>query len=107
MSRIGLALLTAATAAAFAAPAAAQQQRPPIETKKVDGTEGVYVFRNGNHQSMFVVTKDGLIATDPIAYGRPTGGSPLVALVKQPHDKPVQNLVPRPHHDRHHPDVKG
>jgi hypothetical protein len=47
------------------------QQRPQIETTKVDGTDNVYVFRNGNHQSMFVVTRDGVIATDPIAYGRP------------------------------------
>ena len=46
------------------------QQRPQIETNKVDGTDNVYIFRNGNHQSMFVVTKDGVIATDPIAYGR-------------------------------------
>ena len=50
------------------------QQRPQIETKKVDGTDNVYIFRNGNHQSMFVVGKDGVIATDPIAYGRPNGG---------------------------------
>ena len=51
-----------------------KQQRPQIETKKVEGTEGVYIFRNGNHQAMFIVTKDGVIATDPVAYGRPTGG---------------------------------
>ena len=52
---------------------AQQTQRPQIETTKVEGTDNVYIFRNGNHQSMFIVTKDGVIATDPIAYGRPTG----------------------------------
>ena len=67
-----------AAAVTFALPAAAQQQRPQIETKKVDGTDNVYIFRNGGHQSMFVVTKDGVIATDPIAYGRPTGGQQYV-----------------------------
>ena len=59
---------------AFGLPAHAQQQRPQIETKKVEGTDNVYIFRNGNHQSMFIVTKAGVIATDPIAYGRPNGG---------------------------------
>jgi len=53
------------------APAAA---RPQIQTTKVEGTDGVYIFRNGNHQSMFIVTPGGVIATDPVAYGRPTGG---------------------------------
>ena len=66
----GTALLTFA----LAGPAASQAQRPQIETKKVEGTDGVYIFRNGNHQAMFVVTSDGVIATDPVAYGRPTGG---------------------------------
>ena len=46
---------------------AQQQQRPPQEATKVDGTDNVYIFRNGNHQAMFVVTKDGVIATDPVA----------------------------------------
>lgn len=56
------ALLLAGAAWAQQAP-----QRPAIQTTKVEGTEGVYVFRNGNHQAMFVVTPEGVIATDPIA----------------------------------------
>ena len=52
-----------------------QPSRPQIETMKVEGTENVYIFRNGNHQAMFIVTPEGVIATDPVAYGRPTGGS--------------------------------
>ena len=44
-------------------------------TKKVEGTDNVYIFRNGNHQSMFIVTHDGVIATDPIGYGRRPAGS--------------------------------
>ena len=61
-------------AAAVTGPAAAQEQRPPYETRKVEGTDNVYIFRHGNHQAMFVVTPEGVIATDPIAYGRPMGG---------------------------------
>ena len=61
--------LTAATASA----SLAQQQAPPFETKKVEGTDNVYIFRNGNHQAMFIVTTDGVIATDPVGlrHGRP------------------------------------
>jgi hypothetical protein len=31
---------------------ASPEQRLQIETNKVDGTDNVYIFRNGNHQSM-------------------------------------------------------
>ena len=47
----------------------AHAPRPQIETRKVEGTDNVYIFRNGNHQSIFIVTSDGVIATDPVAYG--------------------------------------
>jgi len=77
MSRFTFGFLIPVLAAlAIPAPAAAQQPpaRPPFATTKVDGTDNVYIFRNGGHQAMFVVTRDGVIATDPIAYGRPNGG---------------------------------
>src|SRR5882724_1975301 len=89
-------------AAAFASlPAAAQTPRPQIETRKVEGTDGVYIFRNGNHQSMFIVTKDGVIATDPIAYGRPTGGQQYVDEIKKVTDKPIKYLIYSHHHFDH------
>ncbi len=51
-----LAALIAATGSAFA------QNPPQVSTKKVDGTENVYIFRYGGHQSMFIVTEQGVIA---------------------------------------------
>ena len=76
MSKYQFALLAGAaalTAAVLATPALTQQQQqpqppqqPPFATTKVEGTDGVYVFRNGGAQSMFIVTRDGVIATDPI-----------------------------------------
>ena len=97
--------MLACAAAAIAmtlAPALAQQaQRPPIATTKVEGTEGVYIFRNGNHQAMFVVTKDGVIATDPVAYGRPTGGQQYVDEIKKVTDKPIKYLIYSHHHFDH------
>src|SRR6185436_19595201 len=87
---------------AAALPAWSQaQQRPPIETRKVDGTDNVYIFRNGNHQSIFVVTKDGVIATDPVAYGRPNGGQQYVDENKKVTDKPIKFLVYSHHHFDH------
>ena len=75
MSKYQFALLAGAatlTAAVLGTPALTQQQQqPPFATTKVEGTDGVYIFRNGGAQSMFVVTRDGVIATDPIGYGRP------------------------------------
>src|SRR6187431_2308894 len=99
--RVILACTAAAVAVTFAVPAAAQAQRPQIATKKVDGTEGVYIFRNGNHQSMFIVTKDGVIATDPVAYGRPTGGQQYIDEIKKVTDKPIKFLIYSHHHFDH------
>jgi glyoxylase-like metal-dependent hydrolase (beta-lactamase superfamily II) len=99
MKRVRLVGVTAAVIAASVS--VAQAQRPQIETKKVDGTDNVYIFRNGNHQSMFIVTSEGVIATDPIAYGRPTGGADYVAEIKRVTDKPIKYLIYSHHHFDH------
>jgi glyoxylase-like metal-dependent hydrolase (beta-lactamase superfamily II) len=83
------------------ASALAQPARPPQETRKVDGTDGVYIFRNGNHQAMFVVTPEGVIATDPIAYGRPTGGQDYVNAIRAVTNQPIRYLVYSHHHFDH------
>ena len=75
--------------------------RPPIETTKVEGTDNVYVFRNGNHQAMFVVTSAGVIATDPVAYGRPTGGQAYVDEIKKVTSQPIKYLIYSHHHFDH------
>ena len=82
-------------------PAFAQAPRPMIETTKVDGTDNVYIFRHGNHQSMFVVTREGVIATDPVAYGRPNGGQAYVDEIRKVSDKPIKYLVYSHHHYDH------
>jgi glyoxylase-like metal-dependent hydrolase (beta-lactamase superfamily II) len=99
MSRVPLATTIALIAVGFATTALAQ--RPQIETTKVEGTDNVYIFRNGNHQSMFIVTRDGVIATDPIAYGRPTGGQDYIAEIKKVTDKPIKYLIYSHHHFDH------
>src|ERR671923_2226361 len=80
---------------------AQQPAPPPFATTKVEGTDNVYLFRNGNHQSMFVVTSAGVIATDPVAYGRPTGGQAYVDEIKKITDKPIKYLIYSHHHYDH------
>ncbi len=94
-------LLGAASIALLAAIGPAIAQAPLFATTKVEGTDNVYIFRNGNHQSMFVVTKDGVIATDPIAYGRPTGGQTYVDEIRKITDKPIKYLIYSHHHYDH------
>ncbi len=104
MSRFAFGFLIPVLAAlAIPAPAFAQQPpaRPPFATTKVDGTDNVYIFRNGNHQAMFVVTSDGVIATDPIAYGRPTGGQLYLDEIRKVTDKPVRYVIYSHHHYDH------
>jgi len=89
-------------AASFACAAYAQQsQRPPFQTTKVEGTDNVYIFRNGGHQAMFIVTSEGVIATDPIAYGRPTGGALYIEEIRKVTDKPIKYLIYSHHHYDH------
>ena len=92
MQRVLLGLATAAFVAVSGS-ALAQTPQPQIAVTKVDGTDNVYIFRNGGHQAMFIVTKDGVIATDPVAYGRPTGGQQYVDEIKKITDKPIKYLI--------------
>jgi glyoxylase-like metal-dependent hydrolase (beta-lactamase superfamily II) len=93
----------ALVAAALGGAALAQPpaQQPPFVTTKVDGTDNVYVFRYGNHQAMFVVTKAGVIATDPIAYGRPQAAVTYIDEIKKVTTQPIKYLIYSHHHFDH------
>ena len=94
--------VAALVCAAAVVPTAAQApQRAPIETRKVEGTENVYIFRNGNHQAIFIVTPQGVIATDPVAYGKPQGGAQYVAEIRKITQAPIRYLVYSHHHFDH------
>ncbi len=90
-----LAVLTATTGAVAQTPA------PPFATTKVEGTENVYIFRYQNHQSMFVVTSAGVIATDPISYGRPQAAQTYVEEIKKITQAPIRYLIYSHHHYDH------
>src|SRR2546428_13550862 len=103
MSRLSYALTAGAlVAACLGAVAWAQQPAPPpFATTKVEGTDNVYVFRYGNHQSMFVVTSAGVIATAPIGYGRPPAGVAYVDEIREGSPQPIKYPIYSQHHFYH------
>jgi glyoxylase-like metal-dependent hydrolase (beta-lactamase superfamily II) len=89
------------TAQAFSQGQPAGAQAPAIATTKVEGTENVYTFRNGNSQSMFIVTSEGVIAMDPVGYGRPTGGQQYLEAIRTVTDRPIRYVIYSHHHFDH------
>lgn len=89
---VASAALSAVLTVTFAGAAGAQTPPAPATTTiKVDGTDNVYIFRYGGHQSMFVVTPAGVIATDPISYERPA--KPYIDAIKAVTDKPIKYVI--------------
>jgi glyoxylase-like metal-dependent hydrolase (beta-lactamase superfamily II) len=76
-------------------------QPPLFATTKVDGTDNVYIFRYGNHQAMFIVTPAGVIATDPISYGRPQAARTYVEEIQKITNAPIRYLIYSHHHYDH------
>jgi glyoxylase-like metal-dependent hydrolase (beta-lactamase superfamily II) len=96
ISLIGAVTLAMLTAAAFA-------QAPPAPlyfTTKVDGTDGVYIFRYGRHQSMFVVTPEGVIATDPISLRRPAAKA-YIEEIRKITSAPIKYVIYSHNHFDH------
>jgi glyoxylase-like metal-dependent hydrolase (beta-lactamase superfamily II) len=91
----------AQTPAAPAPPRAPAATPPLFATTKVEGTDNVYVFRYQNHQAMFVVTPAGVLATDPISYGRPQAAVAYVAEIRKITNKPIKYLIYSHHHYDH------
>ncbi len=92
MLRIQFLSMTAALVSALATPAQAQQPvQPPFATTKVEGTDNVYIFRYGGHQSMFIVTPQGVIATDPISERRPA--KPYIDAIQAVTKAPIKYVI--------------
>src|SRR3979411_575192 len=97
MSRFQLAMAVACVTTVLTATAQAQQ--PPTATTKVEGTDNVYIFRYMGHQSMFIVTPDGVIATDPISERRPA--KPYIDAIQAVTKAPIKYVVYSHHHFDH------
>src|SRR5262245_18912447 len=90
---VGFALIAAVSVSAQTQPAASPPAPPPFATSKVEGTDNVYVFRYQGHQSMFVVTPDGVIATDPIGLGRPQAVATYIDEFKKVTSQPIKYVI--------------
>ncbi len=99
MSRHLFATLIALVGLALAAPASAQN--PPFATRKVEGTDNVYIFRYQGHQAIFVVTPDGVIATDPIGYLRPQAVTTYIDEIRKVTQAPIKYVIYSHHHFDH------
>jgi glyoxylase-like metal-dependent hydrolase (beta-lactamase superfamily II) len=95
--RIFVGLATVGLFVALSAVAGAQA--PPFETRKI--TDTVYLFRYGGHQSIFVVTPDGVIATDPIGYLRPPAVQTYITEIRKVSSAPIKYVVYSHHHYDH------
>jgi glyoxylase-like metal-dependent hydrolase (beta-lactamase superfamily II) len=72
---------------------AAQPAPPPFSVTKVDGTDNVYIFRYRFHQAMFIVTPQGVIATDPIALGVREGAKTYVEEIQKITKAPIRYVI--------------
>ncbi len=97
MSRMGifvslLTILLSATFSGLLGVTPAHAQLPPgmkpFETTQV--ADGVYSFRFFFHNSIFIVTDRGVIATDPIS---PRAAGTMMAEIKKVTDQPVKFVV--------------
>ncbi len=80
---------------ATAAPAAVAQQGPGPQSlaELTRIAEDVYLFRSIGHNAMFIVTPEGVIATDPIAQVNPRAGQLYRAAIASVTDQPVRYVV--------------
>jgi glyoxylase-like metal-dependent hydrolase (beta-lactamase superfamily II) len=89
---VGLTIgMVALVCVALALPAQAQTP-PTFATTKVDGTDNVYIFRYMRHQSMFIVTPQGVIATDPIGLRRPAAKA-YVEEIRKITNAPIKYVI--------------
>lgn len=79
--------------------AALAQDAPPDEVREVG--ENAYAFVSGGYVSFFVVTDEGVIATDPSSQQGPERAEAYAAAIASVTEQPVRYLVYSHHHADH------
>ena len=90
-----------ATPAASPAATPAAQAGDELVAQLTRIAENVYVFRSVNHQALFIVTPEGVIATDPIGQTNPSGPQLYRAAIAAVTDQPVRYVVYSHDHQDH------
>lgn len=78
-------------ATALPLPRVAFAQQPTEELTRL--AEDVYLFRAGGHQAIFIVTDEGVFATDPIGQINPQAPALYEAAIASVTDQPVKYVV--------------
>lgn len=91
LKRFLMGLMCAAAAGTLASAQPAPSAAPSFETRKV--AEGVYAFRYGGYQALFVVTTAGVIVTDPSSRGNPDVAPTYLAEIRKVTSAPIRYLV--------------
>jgi glyoxylase-like metal-dependent hydrolase (beta-lactamase superfamily II) len=78
-------------AGSSAAPPPAQPAAAPPPTATTKVADNVYIFRYVGHQSMFIVTPAGVIATDPISLRRPA--KPYIDAIQAVTKAPIKYVI--------------
>jgi glyoxylase-like metal-dependent hydrolase (beta-lactamase superfamily II) len=81
-----------------AAPAPAPAAAPPAKFETTKVADGVYTFRYQFHRNVFLVTSDGVIATDPIS---PDAAAAMMEEIRKVTDKPVKYVIYSHNHYDH------
>lgn len=84
---------------AFMVDSPAHAQQAPFATRRL--AENVYLFRYAGHQSLFVTTAEGVIATDPISYRRPQAAQAYLEEIRKVSQAPIRQLIYSHHHYDH------
>ncbi len=87
------------TTGAFLADSPANAQQAPFATRQL--ADNVYLFRYVGHQSIFITTPEGVIATDPISYRRPQAAETYIQEIRKVSQAPIRYLVYSHHHYDH------
>jgi glyoxylase-like metal-dependent hydrolase (beta-lactamase superfamily II) len=95
---LGLATLLPRPRLAFA------QQQTQSVTELTKLFDDVYLYRSIGHQAIFIVTDDGVFATDPIGLGNPRAPQLYKAAIASVTDQPVKFVIYSHDHVDH---IKG
>ena len=100
LQKLGIAF-TLSTSLAFPVITRAQDATPAANADLQQFADDTYAFVNSGYVSLFIVTDEGVIATDPSSQGGPERAEAFKATIASVTDQPVKYLVYSHNHADH------